>query len=501
MASSFAEGFRQSASCRIVVCGAKGSGKSSFVKFFCNHFLTSQVGSCGVGFLDLDPGQPEYSPPGDVSLIHLRSLNLGPSFSHPDVYETHGDKVLRRHHFGVLSPKEYTETYIDSLQDMLDRYRRELECLGCPLILNCCGWTKGSGLEIMLTIIERSQPTDVVLMELETGGDVAETLQAAAKGIDARFHTLSSGKPQNTNVARTAAQLREMLLCSYLHMRGSELDVPRWDARPLSRQTNLSLSFSGPEQRIRAILVLGEDANYDLIENLIEGTVMSLVVLEDEFGILNSVDAWSSANPEMNASGGFARNSVEETLVSNEGVNAWDAFSKRRSRGKYRVLRNKYDLPYLSTGTGANPPLDPFNTCSLGQVLLKAVNKAERNFEVVTNLACRATIAQSVVLRKPLILVSGKTGVPDWVYKEEQFEDKDLQWRIKREGMLAKSSSLQHEESRSESSVDSDLETSQAEMTRIGSGRKRGKTRNHGRAWRVRRNLMSHSIQNASNPD
>jgi len=62
-----------------VVCGGKGMGKSTFVRFLVNRSLPV-FGE--VVCLDLDPGQPEFTIPGCVSAVIVKQPLLGPSFTH-----------------------------------------------------------------------------------------------------------------------------------------------------------------------------------------------------------------------------------------------------------------------------------------------------------------------------------------------------------------------------------------------------------------------------------
>lgn len=97
----------------IMVVGPKGSGKSTFVRYLVNRLLSLQdqqmderieheqqsslssthISSSlmddicreyrkGVTFLDLDPGQPEHTPPGLISLSHLHHPLLIPPYLH-----------------------------------------------------------------------------------------------------------------------------------------------------------------------------------------------------------------------------------------------------------------------------------------------------------------------------------------------------------------------------------------------------------------------------------
>ncbi|GFR22283.1 polynucleotide 5'-hydroxyl-kinase nol-9 [Trichonephila clavata] len=64
---------------RILVYGPQGAGKSTLLRYLINTTLNK----CDdVYYLDTDPGQTEFSPPGVVSLTKVTGPLLGPSFSH-----------------------------------------------------------------------------------------------------------------------------------------------------------------------------------------------------------------------------------------------------------------------------------------------------------------------------------------------------------------------------------------------------------------------------------
>jgi len=69
-----------------MICGPKASGKSTLAKVLTNRLLSESISRSrsnnqklpGVAILDLDPGQPEYSTPGQLSLVHIHEYNFGP---------------------------------------------------------------------------------------------------------------------------------------------------------------------------------------------------------------------------------------------------------------------------------------------------------------------------------------------------------------------------------------------------------------------------------------
>ena len=64
---------------RTVICGGKGVGKSTFLRFLVNRTLpVFREVLC----LDFDPGQPEFNLPGNVSAVLIKQPLLGPNFTH-----------------------------------------------------------------------------------------------------------------------------------------------------------------------------------------------------------------------------------------------------------------------------------------------------------------------------------------------------------------------------------------------------------------------------------
>lgn len=63
-----------------MLCGGKGVGKSTMLRFLVNRLLSS--GKEEVLLIDFDPGQNEVTVPGCLSLSIIRKPLLGPNFTH-----------------------------------------------------------------------------------------------------------------------------------------------------------------------------------------------------------------------------------------------------------------------------------------------------------------------------------------------------------------------------------------------------------------------------------
>lgn len=64
---------------KVFVCGGKGVGKSTFIRYTINRLLEKYK---QIRFVDLDPGQPEFTVPGCVSAHSVTEPLFGPNYTH-----------------------------------------------------------------------------------------------------------------------------------------------------------------------------------------------------------------------------------------------------------------------------------------------------------------------------------------------------------------------------------------------------------------------------------
>ncbi|KAK5781313.1 hypothetical protein RI543_001153 [Arxiozyma heterogenica] len=154
---------------RIMIIGGKNSGKSTFLRLLTEKILNTESNKGPdfidndrlVWYMDLDPGQPEYSNPECVSLgqikKHKNITTLGTTFGQC------GYTPLRQHFVGVNSPQENPELYL-SLIDNLFNFFEEQYFTGTSL-LNLPGWIKGFGIHIINHVIKKYKPTHLLILE------------------------------------------------------------------------------------------------------------------------------------------------------------------------------------------------------------------------------------------------------------------------------------------------------------------------------------------------
>ncbi|KAH0537332.1 hypothetical protein FGG08_005848 [Glutinoglossum americanum] len=375
----------------IVAAGPKSAGKSVFCRHLYNSMLTNSTSeaSNGLAFLDLDPGQPEFSPPGQVSLFHLRSPLFGTHFSRTYCSLTDGGHLVRSHYIGFSTPESDPDHFISCAVDLFTHYRKLLPA--CALVINTVGWVKALGLEILSNILRQSSASHLVWLtseDLSTEED-HNLLWKSLEGVSVHKIPLQPTK----HTSRTPADLRAMQILSYLHLSSrKKADTSRgshgllWDATPLTKQPPWVVGYSGPTPGIVGIAVLGEVLPIEMLATAINGTVVAIVVVEDD-DALPEADADQKANDKTNIGKG-------------EGP---------RGLGIHRDPVT--NLPYIPTPNGA--PLDPAKTFCAGLALIRGIDTANQSVHLVTPIN-----VSSLPLGKPIVLARGRTELPVWAYIE-----------------------------------------------------------------------------------
>ncbi|XP_071737475.1 polynucleotide 5'-hydroxyl-kinase NOL9 [Rutidosis leptorrhynchoides] len=139
------------------ICGPKNSGKSTFSRLLL-HLLLRRYKR--VAYLDTDVGQPEFTPPGCLSLTVLDKENIDSKVP-PE----------RCFFFGDISSKRDPEIYLQYLYSLCDHYNKHYlqsstttspNNSGVPLIVNTPGWVKGIGYDVLVDMLNYIAPSHVV---------------------------------------------------------------------------------------------------------------------------------------------------------------------------------------------------------------------------------------------------------------------------------------------------------------------------------------------------
>lgn len=185
-----------------IVIGNKNTGKSTFSKTLLNTYLIARK---KVSFLEIDPGQSEFSIPGVLSLTCISKPVLGLNIPSSD---NGNDQALDVSHFygynsPALQPKQYMAIVCSLCRQYLEKHRD----IGNSLIVNTPGWIKGFGKEVLSEITSLLNPDDVVLLSGHLDPNEPENYETLQQ---VSFRSLNICKSMDISSRYTAAQLRDL---------------------------------------------------------------------------------------------------------------------------------------------------------------------------------------------------------------------------------------------------------------------------------------------------
>ncbi|KAF3307955.1 Polynucleotide 5'-hydroxyl-kinase grc3 [Orbilia oligospora] len=271
----------------IFIVGGKSVGKSTFSRYLLNNLITNSQQS-SVAYLDLDPGQPSFTPPCILSLHKITSPILAPSFA------TFGStEIVRQHHVGYISPREDPKYYLRCAADLMREYRRLVEQgEKLTLIVNTCGWIKGMGRELLHELVAVCEPTDVVGLG-DVDGVFAEILPEG-KGV--KRYTLEAAGTGNAvgntpgSQQFTPADLRILQTIAYFHQRpkvsgisSSSSSSPSFDfEKHLTAVPPLIAAYKGATKVIHGVTILDTGIAPDLIFTGLNATIVSIKLVKKD---------------------------------------------------------------------------------------------------------------------------------------------------------------------------------------------------------------------------
>ncbi|PVH88008.1 hypothetical protein DL98DRAFT_447417 [Cadophora sp. DSE1049] len=390
----------------IIVCGPKSSGKSTFTKLLCNRPLSgataNKASPQGIALLDLDPGQPEYSPPGQLALVHVQDPNFGTPFSHP--VPCGKSKIIRAHSIASISPSSDPSLYMSCVLDLFSHYMaRGSAVRDCPLIVNTPGWVFGTGLEILVDLIGRVKPTEVIYMSQDGPPEVVGTLKEAT--MSTQFLTLPSQISEYTT--RTAAHLRTMQAMSYFHLNSGSTETLSWSGKPLTSIPPWEVRYSGEDSGILGVMCYGEQPPLELLAKTINGSLVAVVVIEDMLAMPGRDDDQEE---------GYVGSPTQEDHFDAE-IRVLDHSHEPRRIEEPRVLQTPAEqIPYFNPANTIT--LDPRYSHSIGIALVRGIDVRRRRIQLLTPIS-PSVIEEINELGKKIVLVSGKLDTPGWAYTEE----------------------------------------------------------------------------------
>ncbi|KAG0667699.1 Polynucleotide 5'-hydroxyl-kinase grc3 [Maudiozyma exigua] len=287
---------------RIMVIGGKNSGKSTILRVlqetFMNKTILNDDGTTfksqeDILYMDLDPGQPEYSDPECISLTQISPTQVPLLGQH--LAQTSYIK-LQQHYYGSSSPQDEPSLYLEQINDLM-KYFEERESMGTTL-LNLPGWIKGFGMTIVNSVIRLFKPTHIICIdpskldsELQIPPEFSNPFQLNYKPVIYNINSISShSKLTQTYQPRfNAIQIRTTKMLMALHrMRSTEFDQLKYDFTPLllQRPIRISLGSGSGIHGIQFQRDLG-DLGDDNIRGALEGTIVGLLLRREWINVEN----------------------------------------------------------------------------------------------------------------------------------------------------------------------------------------------------------------------
>jgi polynucleotide 5'-hydroxyl-kinase GRC3/NOL9 len=378
---------------RILICGPKSSGKSTFSRMMANRFVTHHVAPRSdpkdipwnsVAYMDIDPGQPEFTPPGVIALVTMSKPNLGSSFCHPAVEA--GFRVVKSHAIASVTPALDPVHLVDCATDMFTGHYNP-DGAKHPLIVNTPGWVQGTGLDIITTLIKHVQPTEVIYMSRDGPEETVEHLKTFCGSIP--FTTLPSQASEYTS--RTALHYRTMQTMSYFHLKPPSLAVKyhAWDPTPLTEIPPFRVQYRGADRGLLGLLCYDYQPHPSLLAESVNGMLVALVVINDPSAIKSLLPTPSSGSDDIAE--------LEETLISStpEGI------------------------PFFHNPNGRS--LQPEHSETIGLALIRGIDVERGELQLLTPLADTVMSKFGKEGRRRLILVAGKFDTPSWAYTEDLY--------------------------------------------------------------------------------
>lgn len=368
---------------RVMAIGTKSSGKSTFNRLLCNYFHTWTQGK-KILYLDLDPGQPEFGPPGQVSLVELAAPILGPPFTHHASTQSEDFRLRRSHTIAATHFKDDPEHYQACVADLIKHADRS-----GPMIVNSCGWVTGTGADVLIYLVSMLKITDIILLE-----PLEESLAMLLKdeSPDTEFHRIPRRAVRPPS--RTPTDARAMQTMSYFHHRfGGTTSACRWSGRSINKIRPWVVSYTGENAGVSAIMSYGPIPSPNFLAEVLNGSLVAITTLD--------IDTISPFLECVNDA----------------------ALEASAPRLEDFVQRTAEDIPYISPNEeGINYKLNPQTSQCVGLALIRGIDTERKEFHLITPLS-ESQIAD--LQGKQVTLVRGSFDPPEWAYLEDLVKGDD----------------------------------------------------------------------------
>lgn len=280
----------RSDSFKVMVCGGKSVGKSYFLRFLTNRMISS---SKEILYIDLDPGQCEFTPPGCVSAVIVKDPLLGPNF-------THFINPERCIFLGRVDVSKCPLQYLQSVELLLQECTSADNLSKMPWVINTMGFSQGVGVDLTIACIKLVFPTDLVQIESKLSEhnfpfelecsrvnviSVDSLISCEVKDVKYDFHTfLSPVESRSKKAIFMSSKFREIAVLAYF-CKSVEISTLSLLASPVHE-----LPFN-----ILKLCICHEKVNYLFYLSAMNANVVGLCNVGDRHGLVPT----DSSYPEI----------------------------------------------------------------------------------------------------------------------------------------------------------------------------------------------------------
>ncbi|KAK5061089.1 hypothetical protein LTR84_007631 [Exophiala bonariae] len=272
---------------RLLLCGRRSSGLSTFFRCYVNHVLETSAGGPGrsnrrpqqVTVLDLDSTMPEFSPPGTISLVHLRTPILGPALTHMLPTQGTSSRILKLHFVGDVEAANVSESQIECILDLLEVEKHARDNLGgAIMVILAPKWLNETDAVTAGKLWAKMAPTEVVCLDNNTTSPHLRPWRSLAEAADCSIRFL----PVQTFDKLPLLREHDLQMQSYFHSKATRAGRMWWDDRPILADTGaqITLTYRGRHAQVKAIALVGGYVGLEDTYDALEGSVVAIVAVK-----------------------------------------------------------------------------------------------------------------------------------------------------------------------------------------------------------------------------
>ncbi|KAL3276330.1 hypothetical protein HHI36_011713 [Cryptolaemus montrouzieri] len=269
-------------SSKLFICGGKGVGKSTFMRY-CVNYLLQKYGTVKV--IDLDPGQSEFTVPGTISSLTITEPLLGVNYTHL--------KEADRSILCDINVSGDPHKYVQCIEELI-KVQENANDNVFPTIVNYMGYTNDIAFHLVSSAIVLLQPSNIIYihssnkkknfkvrMNRDTIIEHSKLFSpTSSMNFEMKLLKVPAVTDENTGWTLEPRQMREMCILAYF---GQSMD----------ENTNSLQSYKLPMFEVDLIDVLITDRNNVTVEpDAINANIVALCTLVNETQIIFQCFGW-----------------------------------------------------------------------------------------------------------------------------------------------------------------------------------------------------------------